>query len=101
MEPQNLVPVYLAPDPFKADLIKNMLEEEGIRVVLQSDDVLVGSIMGENKVLVEDSQADEARKLIEEHEDQVIADSLQDLAKGDTETEDESDGDGDSAPPSP
>jgi len=59
--------------------------------------------MGENKVLVEDSKADEARKLIEEHEDQVIADSLADLAKGDTETEDEgeSDSDIDNASPTP
>ncbi len=87
MEPDNLVPVYLAQDEFKAELIKNMLQEEGIRAVVQSENVLVGP--EDVKVLVEDSQSEQARQLIEEHEDRVIADSLADMEKGEDEGDNE------------
>ena len=89
MEPHNLVPVYLAPDAFKADLIKNMLEDEGIRAVTDSENLFEGSLMADVKVLVEDTRAEEARQLIEEREDQVIADSLADMEKGDEESDSE------------
>jgi hypothetical protein len=45
--------------------------------------------MVDHRVLVEASRADEARKLIEEHEDKVIEDSLADMEKGDDESETE------------
>ena len=90
MEPQNLVSVYLAPDSFKAELIKNMLEEEGIKAVVPSENSLVGT--EDVPVLVEGSQSEQARKLIEEREDQVIADSLTDMEKGDDESENEPEG---------
>ena len=54
--------------------------------------------MQDVRVLVEASRAEEARKLIEEHEDQVIADSLADMDKGD---EDDSDSEPESEPPAP
>jgi Putative prokaryotic signal transducing protein len=90
MEPHNLVAVYLAPDSFKAELIKNMLEEEGIRAVVQTENSLVGA--DDVPVLVEDTQSEQARKLIEEYEDRVIADSLADLEKREDEGEEEPEG---------
>jgi hypothetical protein len=92
MAANDLVSVYLAPDAFKADIIKNMLEEEGIRAIVdgETQGPFEGSIMVDVKVLVEEGQAEEARKLIQEHEDQVIADGLADLEKGEDESDSES-----------
>jgi hypothetical protein len=89
MDPHESVPVYLAPDAFKADLIKNMLEEEGIRAQIDSDIPTLEGFMVDVKVLVEASRAEEARKLIEEYEDKVIADSLAQMEKGDDESDSE------------
>jgi hypothetical protein len=92
MDSQNLVTVYLAPDSIKADLIKNMLEEEGIRAITESQvpALFEGSLMVDVKVLVEESQAEAARKLIEVHEDQVITDNLAEQDDNEDESETES-----------
>jgi hypothetical protein len=91
MQPHDLVPVYSAWNSFKAEIIKNMLEEEGIRAFVQSENqgAFDGSLMVEVKVLVEDSRAEDARKLIEEREEQVIADSLADMEHGEDESDNE------------
>ncbi len=62
--------VFTTSDPIKADLIKNMLEAEGIRCVLEGHDQSFGPgfIAIDIKVMVEAGRADEARKLIEAHE---------------------------------
>jgi hypothetical protein len=83
MEPKELVPVYTANDPIKANIVKNLLEEEGIRAFIANENqaAVTGLMAFEVKVLVEADRADEARKLIEPREEQVVADELADLAQ--------------------
>jgi hypothetical protein len=84
MQPHDLIPVYSASEYFKAEVIKNMLEDEGIQAFIDGENqaVFTGLNTIEVKVLVEDTRAEEARKLIEEREEQVIADSLADREHG-------------------
>ncbi len=62
--------VFTTSDPIKADLIKNMLNAEGIKCALEGHDQSFGPgfIAIDIKVLVEAGHADQARKLIEAHE---------------------------------
>lgn len=62
--------VFTTSDPIKADLIKNMLEAEGIKCALEGHDQSFGPgfIAIDIKVLVEAGHADQARKLIQQHE---------------------------------
>jgi Putative prokaryotic signal transducing protein len=77
MEMQDLVPVYSAADPITAEIIKNMLDAEGIRCFIDGENQaqLTGLTTMEIKILVEPERADEARKLIEEHEAGASADA--------------------------
>src|SRR5207253_3191118 len=93
MEPLDLVPVYSAADPVKAHVIKNMLEEEGLRAFIEDENqaAITGLMTLEVKVLVEASRADEARRLIEPHEAAAVADEQAALeSEGEGESEDES-----------
>jgi hypothetical protein len=83
MEPKELVPVYTAADPIKANIVKNLLEEEGIRAFIGNENqaAVTGLMAFEVKVFVEADRADEARKLIEPREEQAVADDLADLAE--------------------
>jgi Putative prokaryotic signal transducing protein len=62
--------IFTTSDPIKADLIKNMLNAEGIKCALEGHDQSFGPgfMPIEIKVLVESSHEDQARKLIEAHE---------------------------------
>jgi hypothetical protein len=81
MEPKDLVPVYTAADSVKAYIVKNLLEEEGIRAFIEDENqaAVTGLTTLEVKVLVESDRAEEARRLIEPREDQAIRDDLDDL----------------------
>jgi len=98
MQPKDLVPVYTAADPIKANIVKNLLEEEGIRAFIANENqaAVTGLMASEVKVLVEADRAEEARKLIEPHEEQAIRDDLEDLEK-----EESADDTGITTPPSP
>jgi Putative prokaryotic signal transducing protein len=63
--------IYTLSDPVRADLIKNTLQEEGIRCVLEGHDqaIFPGFIAVDIKVLVEAGDADRASRLIKEHEE--------------------------------
>jgi hypothetical protein len=74
-----------------------MLEEEGIKAIVPSENSLVGA--EDVPVYVEESQSEQARQLIEEHEDQVIADSLAEMEKGEDESDNELESD--NPPPAP
>jgi hypothetical protein len=76
MDIHDPVCVFTTTDPFKADLIKNMLQDEGIRCALEGHDQSFGPgfIAIPIKVLVEPGQAEQAGKLIQEHEARVAAD---------------------------
>ncbi len=62
--------VFTTSDPIKADLIKNMLEGEGIKCALEGHDQSFGPgfMPIEIKVLVEAGHADQAGRLIAQHE---------------------------------
>ena len=70
MEFHEPVVVFTTSDPIKADLIKNMLNAEGLKCALEGHDQSFGPgfMPIEIKVLVEAGHIDQARKLIEEHE---------------------------------
>jgi hypothetical protein len=78
MQPKDLVTVYTAADPVKAYIVKNLLEEEGIRAFIEDENqaAVTGLATLEVKVLVESGRAEEARRLIEPHEKQAVADDL-------------------------
>ena len=62
--------VFTTSDPIKADLIKNMLNIEGIKCVLEGHDQSFGPgfLPIDIKILVEAGSADMARHLIQKHE---------------------------------
>jgi hypothetical protein len=62
--------VFTTSDPIKADLIKNLLNAEGIKCVLEGHDQSFGPgfLPIDIKVLVEAGHADQARHLILKHE---------------------------------
>jgi hypothetical protein len=70
MDMNDPVVVFTTSDGIKADLIKNMLQDEGIKCALDGGDqtLFPGFIAINIKVMVEASHADRARKMIEEHE---------------------------------
>ena len=63
-----LVAVYRAAGEAEAYFIKDILEENGIPCVLSSDvpSVIIGSGLGEVKIMVEEVKAEDARELIRE-----------------------------------
>lgn len=69
MDSQDPVTVFNTPNPVEADLIKNLLQTEGIRCVLEGHDqnFLPGSMAIPIHIMVEAANADRARKLIESH----------------------------------
>jgi hypothetical protein len=72
MDIHDPVCVYTLSDPVRADLIKNYLQSEGIRSVLEGHDqggLFPGFIAVDIKVLVGAGDADRAARLIKEHED--------------------------------
>lgn len=62
--------IFKTSDPIKADLIKNLLNAEGIRCVLEGHDQSFGPgfLPIDIKVIVEAGSADMARHLIKKHE---------------------------------
>jgi hypothetical protein len=70
MESTDLVVVASVPDLTTAELIKNMLNAEGIRVFLGGEESSgnLGIAAFETDVLVPAIDSDRARKLIAEHE---------------------------------
>jgi Putative prokaryotic signal transducing protein len=99
MEPKDLVPVYTAADSVKAHIVKNLLEEEGIRAFIEDENQagVTGLPTVEVRVLVESDRAEEARNLIEPHEEQVIRDELAEMEE---EDEEDVDSTGVTTPPS-
>ncbi len=61
---------FTTSDPIKADLIKNMLQNEGIKCALEGHDQSFGPgfLPIDIKILVEAGSADHARHLILQHE---------------------------------
>jgi len=66
----DLVTVYSAPDPIKAEIIKNGLNAEGIRCFIEGENQAgeAGLMAFEVKVQVPAEQADRAIRFIQEHE---------------------------------
>ena len=77
MEPEEtdgdeLVTVYTLKDPYKAEIIKNALRDEGIRCDLDGKGQAGLSEVLDIGVLVRAQDADRARGLIERHERKQI-----------------------------
>jgi hypothetical protein len=88
MQPLDLVPVYSAGDPVQAHVVKDMLEEEDIRAFIEDENQGALPTMGvEVRVLVPSDRAEEARKLIEEHEALVRADAEKETDEDEGEEE--------------
>jgi hypothetical protein len=70
MDPKELVPVYTVSAPAAAEIIKNFLHAEGIRSFIENEDQagLEGLSGNAIRILVPAERADEARKLIRQHE---------------------------------
>ncbi len=70
MAQEDLVAVYTVSEPVSAELIKNFLEDEGIRCFIEGEDQagLQGLSSIEVKILVPAPEAVKARKLIQQHE---------------------------------
>jgi hypothetical protein len=85
MESSELVTVYTLADPVKAEIIKNALEDEGIRCFLDGANQAgeIGLMVFEIKVQVPAADAERARRFIEAHE------SMPDDAVSDDDDEDE------------
>ena len=64
--------VYTTNDPTTANLIRNLLQDNGIKCLLDGADQPLGAgfIANEIRVIVEAGHADEARKLIAPHDKQ-------------------------------
>ena len=76
MEYQDLVTVYTLSNPLKAEIIKNALEEEGIRCRLDGSQQAgeAGLTAFEVGILVRAGDADRARKLIMRHDHETDSD---------------------------
>jgi hypothetical protein len=73
-ENETLVKVYTAHGEMEAQVIRGLLESFGIRSLMQGNAALsmqpfVMDGMGEIKIMVTETQADEARKIIEANAD--------------------------------
>ena len=70
METSTLVSVQTLTNAIKAELIKNMLEEEGIRCFLDGEEASanLGLAVFEINVMVPTADEERARILIDEHE---------------------------------
>jgi len=70
MDDRNLVRVYTLSDPVRAEMIKNLLQDEGIRCALDGLNAATQMPLSpfEIRVLVATEQAERARELIAEHE---------------------------------
>jgi hypothetical protein len=70
MDPNEPVRVYSVSDPVEAELVKNALQDEGIRCFLDGDNqaAMPGNPAVSIHVLVEAAHADRARQLIRAHE---------------------------------
>jgi hypothetical protein len=75
MDPKELVTIYTLGDPHKAEIIKNFLNNEGIRCFLdgihQGEEIRL--VPNDIKVQVAAADADRASKLIMSHEESAKA----------------------------
>lgn len=71
MDPNDLVTVYTLGDPIKAEIIRNALQDEGIRCFLEGHNQAGAlSLMAfEIKIQVPAADADRAARFIEQHEE--------------------------------
>lgn len=92
-EPVNepLVAVYEAPDEIMSVMVRDMLQDAGIPVAVQTgrvpwlDDVRFSASGFHSRLLVFESRAEEARRLIEEYLADVESGSLERLAEQEEE----------------
>lgn len=84
----NLIQVYSTEGQLEAEMIKGFLEAQGINVVLSQESIgrtygLTAGRLGQVKILVPESQAEEAVSILEamergEYEDIDLSDSSED-----------------------
>ncbi len=68
MNADELVTIYTLTDPGQADIVKAALESDGIRCELGGDGQAGFTGLWEIDVLVRATDADQARKIIQSHE---------------------------------
>lgn len=77
-----LVTAYTLKDPYKAEIIKNALRDEGIRCELDGEGQAGLSEILDIGVLVRAQDADLARTIIEEHERKPQSDIVSIASRG-------------------
>ena len=97
-DPQNLVKIYEAANSIEANLVKNLLADEGIQaVVTEENEPLAGLDITPPDVLVRAADEERARAFINDYEDKQIEEAKNaDDEDEDDEDFDEEDSDDDS-----
>lgn len=79
-EGQELVPVFEANDELAAELVLGLLESEGVPAMIHPHELILESALSEDpggwgEIVVPESEADRARKIIEEYLSAANADT--------------------------
>jgi hypothetical protein len=87
---QDLVSIYLAANSIEANMVKNLLAEEGIAaVVSEENEPLAGLPIAPPDVLVRRSDEDRARAFMADYEERQIAEAESDDDEFDAEDGDD------------
>lgn len=91
-DPQDLVSIYRAANSIEANLVKNLLADEGIEAaVTEENEPLAGLDITPPDVLVRVSDETRARRFIADYEEKLI----EQAESGETDDDDEDDDDSD------
>jgi hypothetical protein len=71
-DPQDIVSIYRAANSIEANLVKNWLEDEGIKAVVTEENDPLGGILTKPDVMVRVADEARAKSLIAEYEERLI-----------------------------